>query len=66
MYVLNAAGTSILCTSATTQSGLSDPLESCTKTTGTPANYPIGSRIVIAKKTAAVPVALHLDTNRRA
>lgn len=64
MYVLNSTGTTILCTSATTQSGASDPVESCTKTTGSPANYPIGSRIVIAKKAAAATVALHLDTNR--
>ncbi|RZL30864.1 MAG: hypothetical protein EOP35_23115, partial [Rubrivivax sp.] len=63
MFLLNAAGTTVLCASTDTQTGAgSTPEEACYREAGWPAN----SRIVIAKKASAQPRALHLDTQRGA
>ncbi|MBS0449581.1 MAG: S8 family serine peptidase [Proteobacteria bacterium] len=65
LFVLNAAGTSVLCSSVNVQSGASDPTEFCRRNNS--ANpFPVGARIVIAKKASAATRALHLDTERGA
>jgi hypothetical protein len=61
MWVLNAAGTSILCSATTTQSGTQDPIESCYGT-----SRAAGTRIVVGKKAAASARALRIDTHRGA
>ena len=60
MFILNAAGTSITCAATSVQSGTQDPYEACSRSAG----FAAGSRIVIAKKAAALQRALHLDTER--
>jgi hypothetical protein len=57
LFILNAAGTVILCASTSIQSGAADPDEECFKSAGYPAN----SRIVVAAKSGAEQRALHVD-----
>lgn len=59
LFVLNAAGTSILCASAGAQSGTQDPAEICQSSAG----FPAGSRVVVVKY-AGEARALRLDTHR--
>lgn len=47
LFVLNSAGTSVLCASTDTQTGTQNPFEECFNNGGFPGN----SRIVVAKKT---------------
>lgn len=61
MFILNAAGTSVLCASTNPQNGAQDPYEYCS---GGSDAWPAGSRIVIAQKPGALQRALHLDTER--
>ena len=59
LFVLNAAGTAIISSSTTVQSGAgSDPVEEVFRSAGFAAN----SRILIVAKSGAQPRALHLDT----
>ena len=60
MFILNAAGTSVICASTTLQTGTQDPFEFCDSFTG----FAAGSRIVIAQHPTAAQRALHLDTER--
>ena len=62
LFVLNAAGTSVLAYSNDTQAGAGDPYEEAY----TGNTYPVNSRIVILKSAAAAPRAFHLDTSRGA
>jgi hypothetical protein len=62
MFILNAAGTTVLCASTDIQAGAADPIEGCQSASA--SGYPVGTRIVIAKKAAAAVRALHLDTER--
>jgi len=64
LFILNAAGTTVLCTSNDVQSGTGDPIEGCDAGSG--HTYPVGSRIVIGKKAGAAVRALHVDTERGA
>ena len=48
LFVVNAAGTAVLCASTTVQNGLVDPLEACYST-----SRPVGSRIMVAQKAGA-------------
>ncbi len=57
LYVLNAAGTSVVTASTNTQDGNDDPVEDV-------GNRTAGQRIVIVKKAAAAARFLHLNTNR--
>lgn len=65
MFILNAAGTTVLCSSTDVQSVASpgSPIEGCGDGTVT---YPAGSRIVIGKKAGTAVRALHVDTERGA
>lgn len=61
MFILNAAGTAVLCAATDIQSGPGGwPEEACYRAAGWPAN----SRIVITQKAGAAARALHLDTQR--
>ena len=57
LYVLNAAGTTVVTSSTNVQSGTQDPVEDV-------GNRTAGQRIVIVKKTTAANRFLHLNTNR--
>lgn len=57
LYVLNAAGTAVVASSANVQSGTQDPYEDA-------GNCFTGERIVLVKKAAAANRFLHLNTNR--
>jgi subtilisin family serine protease len=61
LFVLNAAGTSVLGFSAAAQSGTQDPYEQAVRNAG----FPAGSRVVIVQFSGAAR-AIHLDTNRGA
>ncbi|HQR11936.1 MAG TPA: S8 family serine peptidase [Casimicrobiaceae bacterium] len=58
LFILNPAGTTVLCASTTVQSGVQAPFEECFRNAGYPAN----SRLLIAAKPGAAIRALHLDT----
>ena len=58
LFVLDATGTTIACSSTTIQSGSQDPYEFCG------AGLANGQRVVIAKKAAAAPLAMRLDSLR--
>jgi hypothetical protein len=60
LFLLNSAGTTVLCASTDVQAGSDFPLEACYREAGWPAN----SRIVIGKKAGAAPRAIHIDTER--
>ena len=57
LFILNAAGTTVIFASTNIQDGTGDPLEEIAPATGIPGN----SRIVIAKTADASVRALHLD-----
>lgn len=59
LFVLNAAGTSIICSATSVQSGTQDPYEYCGSN-----SIVAGNRIVVAKKAAAAARALRIDTHR--
>src|SRR5262249_33206270 len=56
MFLLTAAGTTVLCAATNIQNGAQDPSEFCAASTSL---WPAGSRIVIAKKATAAQRALH-------
>jgi hypothetical protein len=58
LFVLDSTGTTIACSSTNIQSGTQDPYEFCG------SGLAAGQRIVIAKKAAATPLALRLDSLR--
>jgi len=61
LFLLSPSGSTIWCASTDVQTGVnSDPLEACYYGSG----WPVGTRVVIAKKAAAEPRALHVDTQR--
>jgi hypothetical protein len=62
MFVLNPAGSSVVCAATSLQTGTQDPYEFCSRPPTTP--FPVNSRIVIAQKPGAAQRALHLDTER--
>lgn len=62
LFILNAAGTTVLCASTDVQAGAADPIEGCQAAT----TFPVGARIVVARKPLAATRALHLDTERGA
>jgi len=62
MFLLNAAGTTVLCASTGLQTGTQDPYEFCSRASNNP--FPANTRIVIAQKAGAAQRALHLDTER--
>jgi len=57
LFVLNAAGTTVIAASTNNQSGTGDPFEEVFNPAGLPAN----SLVVVAKLAAAAPRALHLS-----
>ena len=57
LFVLNAAGTTVIGASTATQDGAGDPFEEVFD----PAGFPANSRIVIAARAGALPRALHLQ-----
>ncbi len=57
LFVLNTAGTSVLCASTTPQTGAQDPYEECFSSAG----YPTNSRIIVAAKPGAAVRALHVN-----
>ena len=57
LFVLNAAGTTVLAASTTTQDGAGDPFEEVFNPNGFPAN----ARVLIAAAPGAAPRALHLE-----
>lgn len=59
LYVLNAAGTAILCASFASQTGTQDPAEICSNANG----YPAGSRVVVVLYSGDAR-ALRVDTHR--
>ncbi len=61
LFVVNAAGTTVLCASTTVQNGTVDPLEACYST-----SRPVGSRIMVAQKAGAAQRAIRVDTHRGA
>ena len=61
LFILNAAGTTVLCASTDVQAGVgSNPIEECYK----PAGFPAGSRVVVTRKAGSAARALHVDTER--
>lgn len=60
LFLLNAAGTAVLCASTDVQAGSGDSIEACYNSKG----WPAGSRIVVGKKAGAEPRAIHIDTQR--
>ena len=56
LFVLNVAGSTVLCAATDTQTGTQDPFEECYN----PSGYAANSRIIIAKKPSADVRALHL------
>ncbi len=61
LFILNAAGTTVLCASTDVQAGVgSNPIEECYKSAG----FPAGSRVVVTRKAGSAARALHVDTER--
>lgn len=61
LFVLNAAGTSVLAVSGDTQDGTGDPIEGVYRSAG----FPVGARVVVVKYSGDAR-ALHIDTERGA
>ena len=61
LYLVNAAGTTLLAVSAGIQNGTQDPIEGFSAASGT--SFPAGSQVVVLLN-YGTPRAMHLDTHR--